>query len=99
MAYLKDGFSPNTFWELVERQHGVIAHCQLRRLGMHPQAVKRRVASGRLHRLWPGVYAVGRPQVTRTGRWQAATLASGGTLAAESAAALAGLGDAERRLI
>lgn len=99
MAYLKHGFPPNTFWRLVERQHGVVAHRQLLELGMHPQAVKRRVASGRLHRLWPGVFVVGRPDLTRHGRWMAATLASRGTLADESAAALAAIGDREGRLI
>jgi very-short-patch-repair endonuclease len=33
--------------------------------------------TGRLHRLWPGVYAVGRPDVGRLGQLMAATLACG----------------------
>lgn len=91
MDYLGVEFSAEAFWALVGRQHGVVAHRQLLALGMHPQAIKWRLARGRLHRLWPGVYAVGRPQVTRRGRWRAATLACGDTsaLAGESAATLA----------
>jgi hypothetical protein len=35
-------------WALVERQHGVIAHRQLRALGLSPAAIRHRVTSGRL---------------------------------------------------
>ena len=62
MDYLGVEFSKEAFWALIARQHGVVAHRQLLALGMHPQAVKRRARSGRLHRLWQGVYAVGRPR-------------------------------------
>jgi very-short-patch-repair endonuclease len=99
MGYSIDGYSPAGLWALAEAQHGVVARRQLLERGMHPQAVKHRLATGRLHRLWPGVYAVGRPGVTRRGRWMAATLACRGILAGESAAALAAMGDCERRLI
>lgn len=101
MAYLGVEFSAARLWALVARQHGVVAHRQLRELGMHPQAIKRRVASGRLHRLWPGVYAVGRPDVTRHGLWMAATLACGeaSVLAGESAASLAQMDVREGPLI
>jgi hypothetical protein len=97
MAYLGVEFAVGALWALVERQHGVVAHRQLCSLGLHPQAIKRRVASGRLHRLWPGVYAVGRPRITDRGRWMAATLACGphAALAAESAATLARMGGRE----
>ena len=101
MEYLRLRFSTGAFWELVRRQHWVIAHRQLVELGMHPQAVKRRLAAGRLHRLWPGVYAVGRPDVSREGRWMAAVLAcgAGAALAGESAATLAEMGGRERGVI
>jgi Protein of unknown function (DUF559) len=48
------------------------------------------MAKGRLHPLIPGVYAVGRPDLTRHGRWMAAVLACGPNayLSHESAAAL-----------
>lgn len=64
-------------WALARRQHWVIAHGQLIRLGFHPQAIKRRLESGRLHRLFRGVYAVGRPDPGRLGLPMAATLAAG----------------------
>jgi predicted transcriptional regulator of viral defense system len=63
--------------ELAAKQHGVVALRQLTRLGMQPGAVKHQVRAGRLHRLYRGVYAVGRPDVTRHGRWMAAVLACG----------------------
>jgi very-short-patch-repair endonuclease len=77
-------------WELVERQHGVIAHRQLRALGFSEKAIEHRVRKGRLRPLWRGVYAVGRPGVTREGHWMAAVLAcgEGALLSHLSAAAL-----------
>lgn len=64
-------------WELAARQHGVIARAQLLALGYGAQAIKRRVANGRLHPVWRGVYAVGRPQLTHYGVWMAAVLTCG----------------------
>ncbi len=98
MEYLRVQFSSRTLWWLVGVQQGVIAHRQLIDLGMHPQAIKRRLASGRLHPLRLGVYAVGRPQVTREGQWWAALLSCGpdAVLSGESAAALWGIGSRER---
>jgi very-short-patch-repair endonuclease len=77
-------------WELSYRQHGVVARRQLLELGLDARTVDRRVASGRLHVLWRGVYAVGRPQVERRGWWLAAVLACGpmAALSHWSAAAL-----------
>ena len=80
-------------WGLVRAQHGVVARRQLLALGLSPKGVEHRLAAGRLHPLWPGVYAVGRPGVTVRGRWMAATLAAGdrALLSHASAAALYGI--------
>jgi very-short-patch-repair endonuclease len=79
-------------WTLARAQHDVITHTQLRALGFTAEAVRHRRRSGRLFALWPGVYAVGRPHVTRLGLWRAATLACGpqSALCGESGAALLG---------
>jgi very-short-patch-repair endonuclease len=63
---------------------------QLLGLGFTRHAIGHRVAKGRLHVVFPGVYAVGRPQLTCSGRWMAAVLSCGeGTaLSHRSAAAL-----------
>jgi very-short-patch-repair endonuclease len=39
--------------------------------------IRGRLEGGQLHRLWAGVYAVGRPEVGQLGRFMAATLACG----------------------
>ncbi|MGI8461719.1 MAG: hypothetical protein ACR2OC_08815 [Solirubrobacterales bacterium] len=77
----------------MRHQHGVIARWQLIGLGMHEQAIKRRIANGRLYRIHYGVYAVGRPELTRFGEWMAAVLACGpgALLSHESAAMLLGM--------
>jgi very-short-patch-repair endonuclease len=64
-------------WDLTRRQHGVITRAQLLDLGMTPGAIRGRLESGQLRRLWPKVYAVGRPDLGRLGRFKAATLACG----------------------
>ncbi len=64
-------------WQLTRRQHGVVTRGQLLGLGMSPSAIRTRLRAGRLHRLWPGVYAVGRPEVDRLGCLLGATLACG----------------------
>ena len=64
-------------WALARRQHGVVSRAQLLQLGLSPDAIDHRLARGRLHPLWRGVYAVGRPDVGRRGRWMAAVLACG----------------------
>jgi hypothetical protein len=77
-------------WALAKRQHGVVSRRQLIALGYHEQAIKHRISSGRLHPTRRGVYVVGRPQLTRHGRWMAAVLSCGpgAVLSHESAAAL-----------
>lgn len=80
-------------WELTRRQHGVVTHAQLRALGLSPEAIRHRLRNGRLHRLMRGVYAVGRRDVGKKGRWMAAVLACGpeALLSHRSAAALWGI--------
>jgi predicted transcriptional regulator of viral defense system len=82
-----------TPWDLARRQHGVIARRQLVAFGYSEQAIRHRLAKGRLHRVHPGVYALGRPEVTQHGRWMAAILAAGpaAVLSHRSAAALYGI--------
>jgi len=66
-------------------------------LGFNARAIEHRIAKGRLHPVWRGVYAVGRPELSRHGRWMAAVLScgEGAALSHESAAALFGIRDAE----
>jgi very-short-patch-repair endonuclease len=83
----------SALWELTRRQHGVVTRRQLLDLGLKPDAVKHRVAKGRLHPVARGVYVVGRPELTLRGRFMAAVLGSGrcAALSGESAAALWGI--------
>jgi very-short-patch-repair endonuclease len=64
-------------WRLVDRQHGVVTKRQLLELGYTPEGIRHRLRVGRLHRLYPGVFAVGRPQLSLRGRWTAAVFACG----------------------
>ena len=81
------------FWSLIERQHGVVARSQLLQLGLSQKEIAHRMASGRLHQVWRGVYAAGRPRLDQRGRWMAAVLACGRdcVLSHHSAAALWGI--------
>ena len=85
-------------WELAAEQHGVVARRQLLELGMSAKAIRHRIATGRLHPVRRGVYAVGRPALGRHGQWMAAVLASGpeALLSHRSAAALLGIGKETR---
>lgn len=80
-------------WTLAERQHGIVTRGQLVDLGLSRRAIAHRIDRGRLFPLWRGVYAVGRREVTREGRWLAAVLAcgEGALLSHRSAAALWGI--------
>ena len=65
------------FWALVAAQHGVVSRAQLLGLGFTAAGIRWRVRVGKLHIVRPGVYAVGRPELTPKGRWMAAVLYCG----------------------
>jgi hypothetical protein len=81
-------------WRLARRQHGVLTRRDLLGLGFTPKGIKHRVATGRLHVISSGIYAVGRPELTPYGRWMAAVLVcgDGAALSHRSAAELWGIG-------
>lgn len=64
-------------WRLVHGQHGLITRRQLISRGLSDKAIRHRIAVGRLHPVYRGVYAVGRPGLTQEGRWMAAVLVCG----------------------
>lgn len=65
----------NAHISLAARQHHVISIAQLRSLGYSKEAIRHLVRTQRLFRQHPGVFAVGREQLTDRGRWKAAELA------------------------
>ena len=85
-------------WELAGRQHRVVSRWQLQDLGFSAEAIRHRIARGRLHPIHRGVYAVGRRELSREGSWMAAALAcgDGAVLSHDSAACLWGLQKRER---
>jgi predicted transcriptional regulator of viral defense system/very-short-patch-repair endonuclease len=62
---------------IAARQHGLVTLRQLEAIGIRGTSVKRRVAIGRLVRIYRGVYAVGHVQRTREAHWIAAVMACG----------------------
>jgi very-short-patch-repair endonuclease len=72
----------------------VLTRRDLDGLGFSKMGIDHRVSTGRLHLISPGVYAVGRPELTPRGRWMAAVLACGddAVLTHRSAAELWGIG-------
>jgi hypothetical protein len=86
---------------LARAQHGVVTRGDLEGLGFSGEAIDHRLEIGRLHLIWRGVYAVGRPDLTPRGRWMAAVLACGddAALSHRSAAALWGIGYEDRKRI
>jgi hypothetical protein len=86
---------------LAQAQHGVLMRQDLLGLGFSAKGIKHRVATGRLHPISTGIYAVGRPDLTPHGRWMAAVLACGddAVLSHRSAAELWGIGYGDRGLI
>lgn len=79
--------------KIAARQHGAISVDQLHRAGISRDALRRRAQSGRLHRVFRGVYAVGHPGLSLYGRWMAAALTcgEGAVVSHRSAAELWGL--------
>lgn len=63
--------------ELAERQHGVVARCQLIELGLGTGLIQDRIRSGRLLPMHQGVFAVGHLRIGLRGEWMAAVLACG----------------------
>jgi very-short-patch-repair endonuclease len=82
---------------LAAKQHGVITRAQLIDLGMSPEAIRYRLQRRRLHPVHRGVYAVGRPQLTRHGVLIAAVFSCGPGAALSHDAAGEVLGIRKRR--
>jgi very-short-patch-repair endonuclease/predicted transcriptional regulator of viral defense system len=87
--------------ELATLQHGAVASWQLRGMGMSASMIQHRLARGRLHRLYRGVYAVGHTALSRRGELMAAVLVSGNTavIGGLAAAEIWGMSRFPRRLI
>jgi very-short-patch-repair endonuclease/predicted transcriptional regulator of viral defense system len=85
--------SSSELWKLVANQHGVVTRAQLLERGLGRRAIEHRVATGRLHPIGRGIYAVGRPDVPRNGLLMAAVLSCGpdAVVSHESAATLWGI--------
>jgi Protein of unknown function (DUF559)/Transcriptional regulator, AbiEi antitoxin len=98
MGWKKSNPRDAAAWDLVRRQHGVVARTDLMALGYTRREIEYRLHSGRLHRVAQGVYAVGRRELTPHGRWMAAVLAcgDGAMLSHHSAAELWGIGWEDR---
>lgn len=76
-------------WALARKQHGVLTRGDLLALGFSAEAVKHRLRTGRLHPVGRGIYAVGRPELSREGWWMAAVLlCATGTAVARRGAAI-----------
>src|SRR5688500_12408853 len=75
---------------LAEVQHGVVSRTQLLAAGVTERQVDWRLRTGRLHRIYRSVYAVGHRALSFMGTWMAAVLAAGegGVLSHWSAATL-----------
>jgi hypothetical protein len=86
---------------LAARQHGVVSRAQLLDLGVGADAIKHRVALGRLHQMHRGVYAVGHRALREEASWMAAVLAGGpgAALSYRSGAELWGLRSSSRARI
>jgi predicted transcriptional regulator of viral defense system len=90
-----------TAWAVAKKQYGVVTRRQLMELGFSPRAIEHRLRKGRLHPVSRGVYAVGRPELSRRGVWMAAVLGCGGEaiLSHDSAGALWGIAEETGRAV
>jgi predicted transcriptional regulator of viral defense system len=86
---------------IAEQQSGVVSRAQLERCGLTEAAIFRWAANGRLHRIHPGVYAVGHRALDIRGRLVSALLYAGphAALSHQTAAWWWRLLDAEPRRI
>jgi very-short-patch-repair endonuclease len=66
-------------------------------LGLTYDAIRHRLQSGRLHRVMPGIYSVGRPALSQDGRWMAAVLRCGPNAMLSHATAAAAWGIRHQR--
>lgn len=74
--------------ELAGRQHGLVTHAQLLRLGFSSGKIGRSSKAWRLHRVHRGVYSLGHAVLSDRGRCLAAAMASGrGAVVSHGAAA------------
>jgi Transcriptional regulator, AbiEi antitoxin/Protein of unknown function (DUF559) len=89
---LRDGVSRGLA-EIASRQHGIVSRRQVEGSGLAGNSIDLLIRNGRLHRIHPGVYALGHDAITKRGRWMAAVLASGeeAVLSHASATALWGI--------
>jgi len=81
---------------LAARQHNNVTRDQLLELGYGPQAIKYRARAGLLHRVYPGVYGVGKPPTTPLEKAAAAVIACGAGAALSHGSAMALWGFAKR---
>src|SRR3954453_2312690 len=63
--------------DLARRQYGIVDDADLVGLGFGRGAIQHQLKLARLHRLYPGVYAVGHTRLTLQARWLAAVRACG----------------------
>jgi very-short-patch-repair endonuclease len=62
---------------LASRQLGLVSHGQLRRVGLGQGAIRRRREAGRIHLVFPGVYAVGHTALAEEAQLLARVMACG----------------------
>jgi very-short-patch-repair endonuclease len=79
----------------------VVSCRELEAAGIPRGSIRKRLATGRLYLIHPGVYAVGHPDITLRGLWRAAVLACGpgAVLSHRDAAHLWGIRESHRRPI
>ncbi len=87
--------------ERAGRQHGVVSRDQLRTIGLSETEIDFAIATGRLYRLFRGVFSVGHANPSRNAHLLGAVLAcgEGSVVSHGTAAALLGLWEYEPRLI